>query len=406
MDKKKLIWISPHLPYSTVNHAAGKTQYFYLSSLNDTDAYDIRLIAFYWQNELNKFDISNKIQCDLVCYVDHGLEKLKRNFIDINSLKNPFHKYGNVTTKFLQLNILRILKGYKNEGYIPDAIVLHWTQTVLFAKEVKQIFPSAKIIAIEEDVTLLSYERRVLLKTSIPGKFFANKRYKNVKREEIAALSICDMIIVNNHKDKKILQGYGFKENLRVWSVYFDNMRELERKNPSNKDVVFYGAMSRPENYMSAEWLIKYVRPLVKNMGIRFIILGGNPPESLKTLSNEDVIVTGFVEDIKPYFANSLCLVAPLILGAGIKVKILEAMSSGLPVLTNEIGIEGIPAEDKKHYYFCSNPEEYANIIRQLIEDSKLGASIGNAAKNLLNSNFDYNADSKKMINWIDSLLG
>ena len=72
-----------------------------------------------------------------------------------------------------------------------------------------------------------------------------------------------------------------------------------------------------------------------------------------------DVItVTGFVKEISKYFEQSLCLVAPLVLGAGIKIKVLEAMSAGLPVLTNQIGIEGIPAQNGIHYYYCERPQE------------------------------------------------
>lgn len=77
-------------------------------------------------------------------------------------------------------------------------------------------------------------------------------------------------------------------------------------------------------------------------------------------------MITGFVNDTLPYFESSMCLVAPLVLGAGIKVKILEAMSSGIPVLTNDIGIEGIPAENGSTYFHCNDAETYNKIIRQL----------------------------------------
>ena len=61
-----------------------------------------------------------------------------------------------------------------------------------------------------------------------------------------------------------------------------------------------------------------------------------------------------------------MCLVAPLVLGAGIKVKILEALSSGIPVITNDIGIEGIPAQSGCEYIHCIKPEEYAKAIREI----------------------------------------
>lgn len=105
---------------------------------------------------------------------------------------------------------------------------------------------------------------------------------------------------------------------------------------------------------------------MMEDIDIRFVVLGGNPPESLRRYQSDRVVITGFIENIEPFFENSMCLVAPLVLGAGIKVKILEALSSGIPVLTNDIGIEGIPARNKTEYYNCKTPQEYAHIIKQL----------------------------------------
>ena len=82
-----------------------------------------------------------------------------------------------------------------------------------------------------------------------------------------------------------------------------------------------------------------------------------------------------------------MCMVAPLILGAGIKVKIIEAFFSGIPVLTNEIGIEGIHAENGKDFLFCKTPQDYADAIKLAVETGI--ESIGTSGKKYAIKNFN-----------------
>ena len=114
-----------------------------------------------------------------------------------------------------------------------------------------------------------------------------------------------------------------------------------------------------------------------------------------KRRENEKIKVVGFVKDVSDYFAKGLCLVAPLQMGAGIKVKILEAFSAGIPVLTNHIGIEGIPARDGKEYFHCETPNEYAAAIRRLLSDRKSASELSQNARQLVQKQFDYH---KKVI--------
>ena len=118
------------------------------------------------------------------------------------------------------------------------------------------------------------------------------------------------------------------------------------------------------------------------------------------------ICVTGFVDDITPYFENSLCLVAPLVLGAGIKIKILEAMSSGLPVLTNEIGIEGINAVNERDYFFCKTPEDYERRILSLSENPDIGIKMDSMAKKFVKEQFNYERDAELFFTRLQKLVG
>ena len=148
--------------------------------------------------------------------------------------------------------------------------------------------------------------------------------------------------------------------------------------------------MGRNENYASAIWFIKNVLYKIKDPDVRLIILGSRPHPSLQKYAGNRVVITGFVDDIRPYFQHSLCLVAPLILGAGVKIKIIESLTAGLPILTNDIGIEGIPAEDGKSYYHCNTPDDYIEKIQFLLNNKSYAKVMSDNEKKLADEIYDY----------------
>lgn len=401
---KKVVWISAYIPYENVNHAGGKIHYYYINRLIDTKKFDIRLISFYTPDEVNKFSLYNKIQCDLFCY-HTGIKKLIRGIREINYKHNPLHKYGNIANRYSHHNILKKLQQYKEEGYCPDIIILQWTQIVVFIKEIKEIFPDAKCVSIEEDVALLSYKRMRDSEKNRFKKYLYKLRYKKLEKSEIEALSNSDLVILNNDKDRKLLKNYSVLDNktIKVWAPYYDSYLEIERIQNAENSIMFYGAMNRPENYLSVIWFIEKVLPIIKDDYV-FYVVGGKPNERLLAYQSEKIIITGFVENVAQYLQKCKCLVAPLVLGAGIKIKILEALSAGIPVLTNSIGIEGIPAKTMQEYYHCEAPEEYATIIHKIFGDKYDSVIINHNAKKFVSEHFDYNKSGDDFVEWVDSL--
>jgi glycosyltransferase involved in cell wall biosynthesis len=328
-------------------------------------------------------------------YVDHHiiywsstkLGKLK-NLINIESKYNPFNRYANLISNTDVVKIKRKAISLKERGFNPDYIILEWTGMVLLATLMNKIFPQSKLIASEHDVTYIGYERKCKYYKGLK-RLIWNIRLNNEKKLEIKSLSLCSIIFPHNYDNKEILISDGVLENkIKQLTPFYENMSDIKRSS-NKRDLLFFGAMSREENYISAFWFIKKVMPLLDDMDVRFVVLGGNPPKLLKDAESDRVQVTGFVMDINPYFTESLCFVAPLLLGAGIKVKVLEAMSSGIPVLTNDIGIEGIKATSGKEYIFCKSEVEYALAIRKIFEDMNFGESIGESARKLVKEKFD-----------------
>ena len=142
---------------------------------------------------------------------------------------------------------------------------------------------------------------------------------------------------------------------------------------------------------------------MLADTDLRFVIVGSNPNKELLKYCSERVIVTGYIEDVSQYFEECLCLVAPLVHGAGIKVKILEAMSAGIPVLTNDIGIEGIPA-GRDSYLHCSSPEDYATAIRKILNGEIDGSSIGQNGAAFINDQYNFGKSYTDFVNLINNL--
>lgn len=380
-----ILWIASDLPMKEVKHAGSQTFNFYFNAFRQDKRFDVRLVA------LSHYNVNAKIE-EAFCDIKHDIiyyrqcPKFKK-IMNIESRYNLFNRHAGLLSNYCSQQILKTVKKYKAENYNPDIIIMEWTQTVVLAKELRRIFPQSKMVASEHDVTFIGYERKKNYHAGLQRMVWDIK-YRHERRVELSSLKLSDLILPHNADNKEVLVSQGISKDKIFWLVpYFNNMKNNER-NSNHKDILFFGAMSRAENYLSAIWFIENVMPRIQDLDVRFVVLGSHPPYILKNMENERVHITGFVDSIEPYFEQSMCLVAPLVLGAGIKVKILEAMSAGIPILTNEIGIEGIPAKDKTEYIHCEGPEEYEEAIRQIYCGDIEEETITKNAKQFMQSHF------------------
>lgn len=403
--KKKIVWISSCAPSKTAKEAGGQTFCYYFNRFLNSGEFEIRLISLGDQakaEELNKEFMGTRV--DFI-FSGGGLKDKIKKITNIDSSLNPWTKYAGLISNYCATEMLRILKGYRNEGFEPEFIILEWTNTVVLAKQVKKILPNCKIVASEHDVTFVGYQRKAAFYTGLKGVIW-KIRFQHEKKVELESLKIAHLVLPHNNDNKKILIEEGLSPDKIQWLVpYYYNMNFCNRRS-NRRDVLFFGAMARQENVLSAIWFIENVLPRLTDLDIRFIVLGSNPDEILRKYESDRVIITGFVDCIDPYFEESMCLVAPLVLGAGIKVKVLEAMSSGIPVLTNKIGIEGIAAEPDKEFKLCITPEDYEKVIRELHAGIINDKDISCKAKKLINTTFNversFDSYKFRLISWGD----
>lgn len=388
--KKKILVISRFVPYDAVPHAGGKIHNFNIKKLNQEEGFDIKLLSFCTAYDLDKLDHNKyKLDSDIICIDNVEFNTVKNKILNAYYHYIPINTYASFGEYIIKEIIVKKLEEYKRLGYNPDIIMLEWTQIVLFAPLISKIFSNSKLVAIEHDVTFQAFERRFENKKSILEKLVYFIRTQELKKCELKALKKCDSIFTFNEKDKNILKENGICNDIKFIAPYYQNFGAI-KNNIEGKNLLFYGKMDRKENYLSCIWFIENVfNDLIQmDNSIKFYIVGYNPTKELLKYQNDNIIITGFVDDPKQYFEQASCLVAPLVLGAGIKIKILEAMYSGVVVLTNDIGIEGIPVTDKQHYFHCSTAKEYKEILTKIFNRDIDVKQVSENAREFLKKNF------------------
>ena len=400
--EKSILWISACVPYDKVPHAGGKIHNYYLKYLKSHSDYKIKLLSFYWDSEKEMIDLDKYgIDYDLI---ERRIWHLPDILINTESVLNPWNRYAGINQNYTIIQIKKRIAEYVKQGLSPDVVILQWTEMIVLIDIIKEFYPDSIYIGIEEEVKFLGYERKA---TSSRGfnRVFSQIRYSRLKAIELSACSKCDRVILNNFKDLELLVECGVKRDLLTeWQPYFDSFID-EQYIGDKKQVVFYGAMWRIENIEAAIFLIKEVLPLIKDKNVEILIIGSSPPEELKKLESDRVHILGFVDSIKKYLKEGACFAAPLRKGAGIKIKILEAMSAGIPILTTGIGIEGIRAENGKEYYHCTSPQEYAKKIDELIINIELRYTISNNQKAFIKNRFDLKKSGNSFIGMMRELM-
>ncbi len=167
---------------------------------------------------------------------------------------------------------------------------------------------------------------------------------------------------------------------------YYKPMPGLEEPNA----IVSIGSMDWRPNVDAVLWFCDDILPRIERQvpGVRFYVVGKNPPRAVQQLADRrNVIVTGFVEDVREYFARGTVFVVPLRIGSGMRLKILQAMAMGRPVVSTSIGAEGIRVTNRQDILLADRADLFAQHIIQLITSSDFRVRIGDNARQVA-SNF------------------
>lgn len=181
-----------------------------------------------------------------------------------------------------------------------------------------------------------------------------------------------------------------------------------ETKSPKGP-LVYVGHYPHYPNEDAAVWLAEEIFPLIKkgDPSASLILAGSQPTPAVEKLASGDITLTHEVPDIQPYLARGSVFVAPVRLGYGVKGKVLEAFSSGIPVVATSVVAGGIPeASDGTHFLVADSPREFAGAVLRLKSDPGLRSKLAYAGRELAEKHYSWPVLSRDMARAYKDALG
>jgi polysaccharide biosynthesis protein PslH len=157
--------------------------------------------------------------------------------------------------------------------------------------------------------------------------------------------------------------------------------------------ILFIGSMDYSANADAASYLIREILPRVRRRDALLTVVGGSPPRLVARQAASAPLpteVVGRVPSTQPYLEGSRLLAAPLRFGGGTRIKILEALARGLPVVTTSLGCEGLGLTHERELLIADDPQRFAEAIDRLLDDDELCESLARRGRQVVEERYDW----------------
>lgn len=254
------------------------------------------------------------------------------------------------------------------------------------------------IVLTEHNIEYMVYEK-YLRKASFFLKPLLYVDILKLKRKEKYFWKKADKLIAVSQKEKKLMGD----THVEIVPNGVDTNKFFAKKIIKDKvrnTVLFIGDFKWVQNRDSAVYIIKNIWPQIisKNPNLKLWVVGKKIPYSIKKLENPSIIFDeNASNETERIFQEAEILLSPIRIGGGSNFKILESMSSGTPVITTELGNEGIGALQESEIIICDDTSEFAKQTLRLLSDSYLYEKISRNGRRFVEENFDWENIAKKL---------
>jgi len=163
---------------------------------------------------------------------------------------------------------------------------------------------------------------------------------------------------------------------------------------------LFIGNMEYRPNIDAVLYFCEQILPLIKTEipQAELYIVGLNPGPEVLALAGPGVYVTGPVADVRPYYSQCAACIVPLRAGGGTRLKILESMSLGRPVVSTSIGCEGLDVQNGEHLFIADTPQDFASKVLQLLGDENTRNHIVRRGRELVEQQYDWDVLARQLL--------
>jgi len=218
-----------------------------------------------------------------------------------------------------------------------------------------------------------------------------------LERAETQLLAACDVHTVTSEREHVRLQTRNPAAEIHVIpngvDVQYFGGQEID-PGLSRTNLLFSGSMDYSANVDAVVWFVNDIWPELSRQhpALSFAIVGRDPKPEVRALAAERVSVTGTVPDVRPYYSGALAAVVPLRFGSGTRLKILEAMAAGIPVISTKLGAEGLDLEDGTHLLVANSASEMTAAVSRLAASPELWMLLSQSGRNVVTRLYDWRA--------------
>jgi polysaccharide biosynthesis protein PslH len=228
-----------------------------------------------------------------------------------------------------------------------------------------------------------------------------------LKPAEIKLCRRADLVLTTSERDSRILKRVLPSTAIEVVPNGVDiRVFQSDSTEPTPYQIIFTGAMNY---YPNIDAVISFARncwPLIREQvpQATWVIAGREPPLEVKSLEDlPGVTVTGSVPDVRPYLAASAVAIAPLQIGGGTRLKILEAFAMSKAVVSTSIGCEGLAVASEEHLLVADRPEEFAQAVIKFLNNPEMRTSFGRAGRALVEAEYSWERCGAQLLHALET---
>jgi glycosyltransferase involved in cell wall biosynthesis len=229
----------------------------------------------------------------------------------------------------------------------------------------------ARISLRAHNLEYLIWQRKALHEKSLLKKWYLKNMAGRLKHFELQVARQADFLIPISDRDGSSFRELGLQKPQLTIPAGLVLERYPLTEPPADRSIYFIGALDWLPNQEGLLWFLNHVfdRLLSRLPDLRFHVAGRNAPASfMKKLEHPRITFHGEVEDAVRFMQAYRVMVAPLLTGSGIRIKVLEGMALGRPVITTSAGIEGIPVPDYPGVAVADDPEQFSSQVIRLLD--------------------------------------
>ena len=244
--------------------------------------------------------------------------------------------------------------------------------------------------------------------TALPRRIYSSMNWRKLRREELTSWRRFDGVALTSARDEAFVKA----ELPETPTTVVPNGVDLDAFVPlagaeEPDTLLYFGAINYFPNEDAVVFFIDQILSKIRALrpNVRFQILGPGAGAEVLARAGDGVEVLGMVDDVAPFIERAAAVVVPLRIGGGTRLKVVEAMAKGKPIISTHLGAEGIDAVHGEHLLLADQPQDFAAAVEQVLSDRALAARLGAGARELAEDRYSWNSVGRGLEDFYAELL-